>query len=144
MNVLRLLITHMKLLIDKMFETLPEKETSEMNEKLVYPLLNVDSYTFVAELIREKIFLKMGEEIPYRVTVIVDEITERQNKVMYIKARVLTTEDRYKRMLIGAGGLKIKEMGGMARKEIELAIDKKVFLDLTVVTDPHWQDVYHS
>lgn len=136
--------THMKPLLDKMFEVLPEVTESKLTEKLVYPLMNMDSYSFVGELIREKIFLKMGAEIPYRVAVIVDEITERKKDLTYIKARVLTTENRYKKMIIGAGGLKIKEMGWMARKDIELAINKKVYLDLEVVTDPHWQDVYYS
>jgi GTP-binding protein Era len=47
-------------------------------------------------------------------------------------------------MLIGAKGRKIKEIGAYARKEIELATKRKVFLDLTVETDPHWQETYYS
>ena len=86
----------------------------------------------------------MGEEIPYRSTVIVEEITERNEKLTYIKAKILTTEDRYKKMLIGAGGRKIKEIGAYARKEIALATSKKIYLDLTVETDPHWQEVYYN
>jgi GTP-binding protein Era len=142
---------HVKPLIDKIFELLPEKlakETekvkTEFEEKHIYPLLNIDSFTFIAELIREKVFLKMGEEIPYTTTVVVDEITERKNGLTYIKARILTTNDRYKKMIIGAGGRKIKEMGMMARKEIELAINKKIFLDLNVETNPHWQETYYG
>jgi len=86
----------------------------------------------------------MGEEIPYTTTVVVDEIAERANGIMFVKARILTTNDRYKRMLIGAAGRKIKEIGSFARKEISLAINKKVYLDVTVVTDPHWQEVLYS
>jgi len=63
--------------------------------------------------------------------------------VTYIKARILTTNDRYKGMLIGAGGRKIKEIGSYARKEITLAINKKVFLDLNIEVDPHWQEMYY-
>ena len=63
---------------------------------------------------------------------------------MYIRARILTSADRYKRMLIGANGRKIKELGSYARKEIALATNKKVYLDLTVETDPHWQETYFS
>jgi GTP-binding protein Era len=85
----------------------------------------------------------MGEEIPYSVTVVVDEIKERNKNLTYIRARILTTQDRYKRMIIGSGGRKIKEMGGMARKEIELATNKKVFLDLSVEVDAHWQEVLY-
>lgn len=149
--------THVKPLIDRVFEILPaktarvemspEKENkdafSETQQKGVYPLLNMDSNVFVAELIREKVFLMMGEEIPYTTTAIVDEIAERPNGMMYVKARILTTDNRYKKMLIGTGGSKIKELGSYARKEIALATGKKVYLDLTVVTDPHWQETYY-
>ena len=136
---------HMKPLLDYIFEILPEKTESEFtHEGLVYPILNMDSTGFIAELIREKIFLMMGEEIPYSSHILIDEIKERGNGVMYIKARILTTADRYKKMLIGARGRKIKEIGSYARKEIALAINKKVYLDLTVETDPHWQETYFS
>jgi len=140
-----LLNKHTKPLIDKIFEYLPEVAKKavpdEMNES-GYPLLNIDSKTFIAELIREKVFLMMGEEIPYRSTVIVDEIIERNEGLTYIKARILTTDDRYKKMLIGTGGHKIKELGSYARKEVALAINKKVYLDLKVETDPHWMETY--
>ena len=137
--------THFKPLLDKIFEYLPEKnkDSEEIPPDLVYPILNLDSRIFISELIREKIFLMMGEEIPYTTTVIVDQIMERKNGTTYIKARILTTNDRYKGMLIGAGGRKIKEIGSYARKEIALAINKKVFLDLTIEVDAHWQEMYY-
>lgn len=47
-------------------------------------------------------------------------------------------------MLVGENGRRIKEIGSMSRKELELATKKKIFLDLTVETDPHWQEVYYS
>lgn len=135
--------THLKPLIDKIFEILPDNRDEDIPKDLVYPVLNIDSKIFISELIREKIFLMMGEEIPYRTTVIVDEIAERKNGITYIKARILTTDNRYKKMIIGSGGRKIKEIGSYARKEIALAINKKVYLDLTVETDPHWQETYY-
>lgn len=141
--------THVKPLMKRVFELLPEKKEnekgvlSEAQQKGVYPLLNVDSYVFIAELIREKVFLMMGEEIPYTTTAVVDEIITRDNGVMVIKARILTTQDRYKRMLIGTAGRKIKEIGSYARKEISLATNKKIFLELKVETDPHWQETYY-
>jgi GTP-binding protein Era len=132
---------HIKPLLKRIFELLPSKKI-DIPENLVYPVLNIDAKTFIAELIREKIFLMMGEEIPYTTTVVIDEITERNNQLTYIKARILTTDDRYKKMLIGAQGQKIKEIGSFARKEIELATNKKIYLDLTVETDPHWVEIY--
>ena len=133
---------HFKPLIKRIFELLPEKKEEKFENLNPYPVLNIDAKTFVAELIREKVFLMMGEEIPYATTAIVDEIDERKNGVIYIKARILTNNDRYKKMLIGKEGRKIKEIGSYARKEIELATGKKVYLDLQVETDPHWMEVY--
>lgn len=136
---------HVKPLLDKIFEYLPEKniDSEKLPPDLVYPILNLDSKIFLGELIREKIFLMMGEEIPYTTTVIVDQIVERKNGTTYIKARILTTNDRYKGMLIGKDGRKIKEIGSYARKEIALAINKKVFLDLNIEVDAHWQEMYY-
>lgn len=136
---------HVKPLLDRIFEYLPEKniDSEELPPDLVYPILNLDSKIFLGELIREKIFLMMGEEIPYTTTVIVDQIMERKNGTTYIKARILTTNDRYKGMLIGKEGRKIKEIGSYARKEIALAINKKVFLDLNIEVDSHWQETYY-
>lgn len=140
---------HIKPLLDKIFEFLPEASNKKSVDKelipedLTYPVLNYDSKIFISELIREKVFLMMGEEIPYRTMAIVDEISERKNGMTYIRARILTTDDRYKKMIIGSGGRKIKEIGSYARKEISLAINKKVYLDLTIETDPHWQETYY-
>jgi len=134
---------HMGPLLDKLFELMPDKKDDENLEHVnPYPVMNIDSKTFVAELIREKVFLMMGEEIPYTTTAVVDEIKNRSNNMTFVKARILTIEDRYKRMIIGAGGRKIKEIGSYAHKEIALAIGKKVYLDVTVEVDPHWQELY--
>jgi len=129
---------HIKPLIDKIFEYLPEKDKIINSENHVYPALNIDSKTFISEIIREKIFLKTRKEVPYTTTVIVDEITERNKQLTYIKARVLTVDDKYKKILIGENGRRIKEIGSMARRELELATSKKIYLDLHVETDKHW------
>lgn len=134
----------LKPLIDKIFQILPSAKGSFFNKQPIYPLLNIDSKTFIAELIREKIFLMMGEEIPYTTTVVIEEIRERNKNLIYIKGQILTTNDRYRKMIIGKKGRKIKEIGSYARKEIALATNKKIFLDLTVKTDPHWQKVLYS
>lgn len=137
--------THFKPLLEHLFAHVPEASADmPEEEKPVYPLLNMDSSLFIAELIREKIFLHTGQEIPYTTTAVVDEIAERENGTMYIRARILTTDNRYKKMLIGKQGQKISELGRIARKEIELAINKKVFLDMTVETNPHWQEILYT
>jgi len=137
---------HFKPLIDYIFEILPEREEegSHVMEDSPFPLQNMDSHTYMAEVIREKVFLYTGQEVPYTTTVVVDVIEERQFNLTYIKARLLTTEDRYKRMLIGKNGSKIKELGRLARKEIELIINRKVYLQLDVEVDSHWQSVLYE
>jgi GTPase len=89
-------------------------------------------------LIREKIFIQMHQEIPYSITVVLDEMEKRPDGILYIKARILTTEKRYKKMLIGKGATQIKQMGYTARKELEAALQTKIFLDLEVEVDANW------
>ena len=127
-------------LLEAIFELLPEGKPMVDTKDMVQPGLNIESKTFLAEIIREKAFLFLRREVPYRVTAIVDEVVERGSGALYIKARILTTEDRYKAMIIGAGGVMIKEISMASRKELETATSKKVFLDLTVETNEHWLD----
>lgn len=132
--------THVPALIEKIFSYLPKREPLVATHELPHPTLNLDSKTYLAELIREKAFLFLRREVPYKITAIVDDVEERDNGALYIKARILTSADRYKSMIIGKGGRMIKEIGMATRKELEGGTNKKVFLDLNVETDPHWVD----
>lgn len=126
----------LKPLIDTVFAALPEHEP-------IYPeyqFTNLENRAWVAELIREKVFIQMHEEIPYTTTVEVHELERRENGIFYIKASILTNAERYRGMIIGAGGQKIKEIGMATRKELSQIFDTKVFLDLTVEVDEHWLD----
>lgn len=125
-------------LVTAIFSYLPEGKPTIDTKELVQPGLNIDSKLFISEIIREKAFLFLRSEVPYTLTAIVDEITERENGVLYIRARILTSADRYKAMIVGKSGVMIKEISMAARKELETAANKKVFLELTVETDPHW------
>lgn len=116
---------------DTLFEYLPEGEKQVDLADMPLAALNMNSQQYVEEIIREKAFLRLRREVPYKVRIVVDEITERPNGNLYIKARLFTLE-RYKKMIIGAGGAKIKEIGWMSRKELEVATGKKVYLELTV------------
>jgi GTPase len=126
--------THVQSLIHAIGEHLPEGEQ-------YYPhgqLTNMPNQFWLAELIREKLFLRLRQEVPYTTHVEVTESEKRNNGIIYIKATVFTTTDRYQRMIIGSGGRGIKEIGQATRKELELVMQGKVFLDLTVEVDPHW------
>lgn len=101
---------------------------------------NLNETFWMAEIIREKIYLLMGEEMPYHTRVQVEQIGERPSTkhpqpLLAVKAVILTDEDRRKAMLIGAGGQRIGEIGAAARRELEAALQRKVFLDLAVLVD---------
>lgn len=132
---------HLGKLLEVIFEFLPEGKPLVEAGDLPQPGLNIDSKTFLSEIIREKAFLFLRREVPYSMMAVIDETVERDNGVLYIKARILTSADRYKSMIIGKGGVMVKEISMAARKELETATNKKVYLDLTVETDTHWMDV---
>ena len=100
-------------------------------------LTNVTEDFFVEELIREKAFAVLDKELPYSLTVKVDNMEDKKD-MFVIEARILTDEERYKKIIIGTGAYKIKEIGQLARKELEQALGKKVYLDLQVDVDKHW------
>lgn len=131
---------HIPLLMNAIFERLPEGASIVDSKDMVQPGINMDSKTYIAEIIREKAFLVLRKEVPYTMTAVVDEVEERENGVLYIKARILTSADRYKGMIIGKSASTIKEIGATTRKELEVASNKKVFVDLTVEVDAHWAD----
>lgn len=123
---------HLPALLNTIFEYLPEGEKMVDREDLPVAALNLDSKLYIEEVIREKAFLKLRRELPYKIRVVIDEVTERENSSQYIRARILVPDLHYKKMVIGAGGRMIKEIGLMSRKEFEVATGKKVYLELTV------------
>lgn len=128
-------------LLEQIFKYLPDRESKLVNtDNMTTPLLNVDSKLFIEEIIREKAFHSLGQELPYTLSVSVDEITERENGTLYIRADIITNDERYKKMIIGTGGKKIKQIGLTARKELETARGKKVFIELKVVVNRHWME----
>jgi GTP-binding protein Era len=127
-------------LMDAIFERLPEGQKIVDTATIAQPGLNLDSKTFLSEIIREKAYLFLRKELPYSITTVIDDVIERDNGLLYVKARILTSEDRYKGMIVGKGGYMIKEISMAARKELETATNKKVYLELTVEVDAHWMD----
>lgn len=126
--------SHIKPLIDKIFELLPLGEPFYP----AYQISNMANNVWISELIREKLYLRLRQEVPYTVHVEVNQIEERENNMLFIAATIFTTEDRYKRMIIGQGGRGIREIGQSTRKELEAVMGKKIYLDLQVETNPHW------
>ena len=94
---------------------------------------------FVSELIREKIFYLYQEEIPYHTTVLVQQFKEKTT-LTKITADIIVQRETQKGIVLGHGGQMIKELGTLARKDIEEFIGRKVFLELFVKVRPKWRD----
>lgn len=94
----------------------------------------------IAELIREKVLQVTREEIPHAIAVDIEEITTRSNETLYIRAVVYVERESQKGIVIGAGGKLLKEIGAMARSDIENLLGSKVFLDLWVKVKKDWRN----
>ena len=94
---------------------------------------------FVSELIREKIFLLFQEELPYHTAVLVQEFKEKQTLIK-ITADILVQRETQKGIILGEGGKMIRQLGTLARKDIEEFLGSKVFLELYVKVRPKWRD----
>jgi GTP-binding protein Era len=92
-----------------------------------------------AELIREKLFRKLGRELPYGLTVQIEEYRS-QPGITHIHALIWVERNSQKNMVIGKGGRVLKEVGSEARKDIENLIDNRVNLKLWVKVKEGWAD----
>jgi len=127
---------NLELLLQKVLEKLPEGPQFYPEDMVTDRPLEF----MIAELIREKIFNLTSQEVPHSTGVGVDALEERQNGVVYILATIYVERDSQKGIIIGKGGRMIKEIGVMARKEIEFLLGKKVFLELRVKTKEKWRN----
>ncbi|HEY7405051.1 MAG TPA: GTPase Era [Candidatus Angelobacter sp.] len=91
-----------------------------------------------SEIIREKVLLRTGKEVPYATAVIVERYEELP-RLTRIAAAIYCERDGQKAILIGKGGEKLKQMGTAARQELEKRLNKKVFLELFVKVKPGWR-----
>ena len=93
-----------------------------------------------AEVIREKLMRFMGDELPYSVTVEIEQFKWMDNGVWQINGLILVERQTQKRMVIGNKGEKLKVIGREARKDLEDMLDNKVFLELWVKVKSGWAD----
>ena len=104
----------------------------------------------VAELIRERILMETGEEVPYASAVVIERYEEppadakprKDGKlpVTSIAAAIYCERSGQKAILIGKGGAKLKAIGASARKEIESLLGTRVFLELHVIVEENWRE----
>lgn len=122
-NILQQLISH-----------LPEQD---------YYLCDTEVYTLqtlremAAEIIREKCFLALAQEVPYQLAVHI-RVFEENKSCVKIFADIWVSKERYKKMVVGSQGTKILRIGTQSRKDIEALVGQKVFLDLNVRVKENW------
>ena len=93
----------------------------------------------LAELIREQVLLRTRDELPHAVEVEIDELEERDDGLLVVRARVWAETESQKGILVGAGGRMVRAVGTAARKRIEQLLDRRVHLDLNVRVRKGWR-----
>jgi GTP-binding protein Era len=93
----------------------------------------------IAELVREQVLLRTREEVPHSVEVEIDELEERDDGLLIVRARVWAETESQKGILVGAGGRMVRAVGTAARKEIERLLDRRVHLELNVRVRKGWR-----
>ncbi|HHJ14967.1 MAG TPA: GTPase Era [Gammaproteobacteria bacterium] len=106
----------------------PEDQVTDRSERFL-----------AAELVREKLFRKLGEEIPYGLTVEIEQFREQQG-VLHIHALIWVGRDSHKPIVIGRQGGLLKAVGREAREDMERSFGRKVFLQLWVKVKEGWAD----
>ena len=94
----------------------------------------------VAELVREKALQLTRDEVPHAIAVDVDEMKTRENGDVYVRATIYVERDSQKGILIGAKGSMLKEIGKLARADIEMLLGGRCYLDLWVKVKKDWRD----
>jgi len=106
----------------------PDDEVTDQPERFI-----------MGELIREKVLQLTREEIPHSVAVVVEEVAEKKTLVK-VRAMIIVERDSQKGIIIGQGGKQLKEIGSLARKDIESLLGSPVFLELWVKVKKDWRN----
>jgi GTP-binding protein Era len=116
-------------------EALPEAPAAYPADQLT----DRDERFFAAELLREKLFETMGEELPYRCDVVIDSFKE-EGRLRRIEATILVERNSQKAIVVGVGGERLKRMASAARRDMERLFGGKVYLGTWVKVRKSWTD----
>jgi GTPase len=104
-------------------------------------LTDRDERFFAAELLREKLFEEMGQELPYRCEVVIDSFREEgEGRLRRIEATILVERESQKPIVLGAGGARLKRMASAARRDMEKLFGGKVYLGTWIKVRKAWTD----
>lgn len=122
-------------LLDHLFEILPEGPSYYPEDELT----DLPMRFLAKEIIREKLFVSLSEELPYSIAVSIEEYREDpEQNLVRIRAEIYVERDSQKGMVIGRGGSVLKEVGTAARLELEKETGSRVYLDLFVKVERDW------
>jgi len=116
-------------------EALPEGPPAYPKEQLT----DRDERFFAAELLREKLFEAMGQELPYRCEVLIESF-KQEGRLRRIEATILVERDSQRAIVLGEGGERLKRMATAARKDMERLFGGKVYLGTWVKVRRAWTD----
>lgn len=122
-------------LLSAIISFLPEGEPFYSEDELT----DLPTKFFVGELIREKIYQLLSDEIPYHAAVNVNEFIERES-IIKIQADIIVQRESQKAIILGERGTMIKKLGMLAREDIEKFLGQKIYLQLFVKVRPKWRD----
>lgn len=125
--------------IDDLIQTIKNYLTDDIKYYDEDTITNHGEKFSISEIIREKVLNLTHEEVPHSVSCMVDLIEEDKRSVS-INAFIIVDRESLKKILIGAKGTMIKNVGILARKDIENLLGKKVYLDLKVKVVKNWRD----
>ncbi|MCI1632458.1 MAG: GTPase Era [Liquorilactobacillus nagelii] len=94
----------------------------------------------VGELVREQVLAMTRQEVPHSVAVVVERINRQDEQKILVQASIIVERSSQKGILIGHGGLMLKRIGTQARKQIELLLGDRVYLELWVKVQKNWRD----
>ncbi|AWD32551.1 GTPase Era [Candidatus Kinetoplastibacterium sorsogonicusi] len=93
-----------------------------------------------SEIIKEKIFRLVGDELPYKCTVFIEKWQEVKNGIINIFACIIVERNSHKIILLGSKGQHIKKIASEARKDIEILLNKKIYLEVYIKVCKGWLD----
>jgi len=106
----------------------PDEQLTEQSDRFL-----------LSEFLREQLFRQLGDELPYATAVTIDEIKE-QDSVCHINATIWVENAGHKPIVIGKGGLRLKQIGSYSRKTMEQHLGRKVYLEIWVKVKSGWSN----
>jgi GTP-binding protein Era len=128
--------TNVEQLLATIFQHLPQGD-------FLYPpeiLTDFPQRLAIADIIREKLFSLMRQEVPHSLAVYIDEMQPRSSKLIYLRAVIIIERPSQKAIVVGKGAEILKTVGLKARPEIETLLGQKVYLETHVKVKPGWRE----